>query len=227
MSGSALIRARRSPSALRWESAIVAALGLLLAPSNTAHGGMMAVDVGEVGYGDVGGGNHAIFGWEFQPNAKLHVTKLGVYDFGYDGLAEAHQIAIWDVDEPTTPVASATIPAGMVGEFAEGFWYVDVSSAILHAGRNYVIAAHYPTTADYQISTLDNGRATFHPLVEFVTRRYLMTTPSLVYPTGTSGSSGSFGPTFGFQVVPEPSTLLLAALGIAAVLLTRRRLGFV
>jgi cysteine-rich repeat protein len=95
-------------------------------------------------------------GWELRPTARLEISALGIYDHANgaggsvgDGLIEAHDVAVWDPQQSTSvPIASVTVPAGSEAELADQFRYAAIPPLFLEAGRNYVLAAHYATTAD-------------------------------------------------------------------------------
>jgi len=66
-----------------------------------------------------GRGSRLVSGWEFKLKENVQVTELGIYDHDQNGLGEAHEVAIWDVENQKEPVVKATIPAGEEGPWLE------------------------------------------------------------------------------------------------------------
>ena len=84
-----------------------------------------------------------MIGWIFDANQTLVVGKLGVWDFGADGLLASHQVGIWT--SAGTLLGSTIVQSGvaspLAGPVAEDgrFRYQAVSPIHLNAGSRYVI----------------------------------------------------------------------------------------
>ena len=166
-----------------------------------------------------------VYGWQFAAQSSLEVSSLGLFDnasvtsggFPGDGLLESHNIAIWDISNPSSPLVSSFIPAGTVAPLQNGFRYVSISPLELLAGHDYVIAATYAhqdwITGDYNNPGFN---ATVAPQITF--EGYRSTAAStLTYPDSlTPDHYSAFGPNFTFTVVPEPTVLTFS--GLAAML---------
>lgn len=167
-----------------------------------------------------------VYGWQFTAQSSLQISSLGLYDdagnlaggFPGNGLLESHDIAIWDVSDPSSPLVSSIIPAGTVAPLENGFRYVTISPLDLLAGHDYVIAATY-ATHDWTTGAYNNPgfTVTVAPEITFEGYRSIATT-GLAYPDSlTPDVYYGFGPNFTFTVVPEPT--LLAITGLAAAML--------
>jgi hypothetical protein len=142
-------------------------------------------------------------GWQFTvnttPNRPVTVTALGVWDSGGDGLADSHDVAIWNANGDL--LVTATVPSGTPAPADDlGFRYVTVTPTSLVNGT-YFIGANYPDSNDSYISSATN----------------ITTDPRLTYRTGanynggfadpfinqaganTNGFGGYFGPNFQLQ----------------------------
>ena len=78
----------------------------------------------------------ATVGWSFTANSDLTVTELGYFDYGGNGLGEAHPVGIWD--DTGNLLGSTTVQTN--GTLIGGFRYASVPAIALESGRNYVIA---------------------------------------------------------------------------------------
>jgi hypothetical protein len=89
-----------------------------------------------------------VVGFSFMVGAKpLVVSALGFYDEGADGLGEAHQVGIFDL-ETEKLVVSATVPAGTIASESGGFRYVCTPPATLSGDKVYAVLAHRTTNVD-------------------------------------------------------------------------------
>lgn len=170
-------------------------------------------------------------GYQFQVGAlPLSVTALGVEDddlssvgtFG-DGLIDAHGVTLWDSDG--NPLGSVTVPAGTVGSLADGaFRYVNLGSPILLSpGGTYYIGAFFQSPISsrdaFYNPTVPGEYFTFDPAVTGLATTFGgVNVGSLATPAWTSILGNPLGGWGGanaiFTVVPEPSTLALAGLGL-------------
>lgn len=164
----------------------------------------------------IAGGEPLILGYEFTVgNADIRITRLGLFDFGDDGLLESHPIGLWD--SAGVLQAFTTVEAGASAPWLSGYRYADLPGGLLLvSGGTYILAAAFSlASGDTQITgspftfdaasaiTLGQGRA--------------LVSASLDYPTEIatySGSTSFVGVNAEFVVVPEPASLLLTALSL-------------
>jgi hypothetical protein len=154
-----------------------------------------------------GGGRDLVDGWEFKATSNMTVTHLGIYDNDTKGLATAHELAIWDVDDPSAPVVSATIAAGADAPLAGTIRFVPVKSARLTAGKRYAIVALYPTEEDSLVSLINPSGLTieYAPHFEVLARRYGFPHKTMAFPheSGEGVKQAMIGPSFRYQVADE------------------------
>ena len=166
-------------------------------------------------YHYVGGGT---VGMEFEMNEDLVLSKLGVWDNGNNGFANAHDVALFAMDG--TVLASATIGAGKVNPLSGGYRWADASPVSLVSGAHYVLAAYYRDGRDYF-----RTNAAIDPAFTLVTDLY-DDGASLAMPTDTyfgDGVRGWYGPNLQAVAVPVPGAVLLGALGLGTAGLRFRR----
>ena len=148
-------------------------------------------------------------GWEFRVGSNpITVTSLGVYDDGANGLAESHDVGIYDLSGNL--LISGTVNPG---DTLNGmFRYTSVAATALSANTNSVVTA---TTGSENYGYFPTS-ISFDPAISYVVDRYV-SGAGLAFPTNSSGHNGSpdhawFGGTFGFNEsssVPEPATLAI------------------
>ena len=166
-------------------------------------------------------------GWSFQVlGSSLNVTALGVFDNGGSGLADSHEVGIWD--NTGALLAEATVPSGTAGTLVDDFRFIAISPLTLQAGDTYTIGAFYPSNSTD--SVIGNGSETYNG-VSFVesVQTVLTTSQTFAFPdTLAAVNQGVFGPNFEFGATstPEPSSFVMAGLGLLAATgcrLRRRR----
>ena len=155
------------------------------------------------------------------------VNYLGYYDNGGDGLANSHVVSLWDNSAGNTLLATVTVPAGTSAPLVNGFRWVQLPSTVgLTYNNYYIIDAQVDNvdtwgdliTGDAQVSfsgqyaNLDDG-------YQFSRAgRYGGSDPA----SNQAGGSDAIYPAanLGYNVipVPEPATLGLMGIGMAAVL---------
>lgn len=114
------------------------------------------INAGATGPAEAGGNNdlnNFSAGYEFTVGAAdISVTELGYYS-PIEELFEDHDVAIYSVDDPSVPVAAATVTAGGTTDFVEssgdgdlppgGFRYATLDApVVLTAGTTYRIAGY-------------------------------------------------------------------------------------
>ncbi len=173
-----------------------------------------------------GSGFTVTAGTVFDVNNPLTINSVGVFDFGNDGLMEAHEIGIWNA--AGSLLASANIPAGTTASLRDGFRWVDLSSPLtLSAERGYVIGAEYTATDSSAQADILGTRATIDSNFTLV-RNALGS--GFGFPGGTQpGISGFFGPNMSGSTasVPEPASwvttmFVLLPIGIYALCRLRK-----
>src|SRR5450755_2722444 len=105
------------------------ALPLLAAP-------IPAVTFAELTGQSLGNGPFTL-GWEFTVSQSITVTALGAFDDSQDGLAESHDVGIWD--SVGNLLGSTTVAAGTVDPLVNQFRYSSVSFTL--APGTYEIGA--------------------------------------------------------------------------------------
>jgi hypothetical protein len=150
-----------------------------------------------------GGGRNLVDGWEFRPKADIVVTDVGLYDAGGDGLASAHEIAIWDVEEPATPLVQETIFRGQSAPLVGSFRFVPTTPVKLLAGHHYAIVAHFPDGNDPTVGLINPTGLSieYAEQIETLGRRYAFPHDTMAFPGKlTEGEKhAKHGPTFRFR----------------------------
>ncbi len=174
-----------------------------------------------------GGAEVRTLGWEFTLSQAVTVDRLGLWDYGSDGLVHSHLVTIWSTGTVKTRLVEGTVPSG--GSPGSEWRWVSVSPTALGPGT-YRISAVYPIAGPNPDPSQHDrivGKAasvSASSPVTYVKNVYVNSTgyPSNTYP---AEEKGYFGPNF--SVVPEPAglqlPLLLASSGILGGLVRRRR----
>ncbi len=155
--------------------------------------------------GVAGGGPNLISGWEFKTKVELTVTHLALYDRKPYGLAQPHEVAIWDLDDDSKPVVIETVPAGEKTPLAGEFRLVPVARTRLKADKRYAIVAHFPDPSDSTVSRVNPGGLTieYSPHVETLGRRYAFPHKAMAFPSNFQPGvdHASIGPSFKYETL--------------------------
>jgi len=193
------------------DAAIRGVAGRLLArldrpPAKYQEGSFDAVKLTPGGIS--GGGRNLIEGWEFRPKADIVVTHLGLFDSGGDGLAAQHEIAIWDIEDPSGPLTQETMVPGTTAPLAGAFRLITTHPIKLSAGRRYAIVAHYPDARDSNVGMINPAGLTidYAEHVEALGRRYSFPHPSMAFPAefAEGPKHSKHGPTFRYSLAADP-----------------------
>ena len=205
---------------------IVAASALLAVVPGTGQAQISSPALTFSGSTPVGVNANFTLGYSFDVTVStgILVTGLSVYDFDSNGLFDSHAVGLWD--SAGTLLASATVPAGTAAPLdSGGFRYVTLATPLLLApGTNYAVGSVFLAFRGDSHAIDLTGLSTA-PGVAYGQTRFGQSGAStaLVFPTSTDSRSGTPGGSF--EVVPEPSTYILLALGVmvAAGSLVQRR----
>jgi len=158
-------------------------------------------------------------GFLFRPTNAIAATRLGYYDEFQDGLVLDHPVGIFDGLTQQLLVQTTVGP----GSTLDGlFRFNTVPRVLLQANHPYVLAGFHPGGAEDAIAISQVGGAldagvTPSPLLGY--QGYLFDFGAgLTFPTtGPDTTFFAFGPNAAFDVVPEPSSILLIVLGLAGL----------
>ena len=153
-------------------------------------------------------------GYSFMVNSPTTVIKLGAYDYGQNGFAQAQQVGLWDSNH--TLLASTFVDNS---DTLQGFWrFHSIIPLVLTVGDTYYVASQGGEGYTFQ----DNG-LTVAPQITFLLDAWHYNNNSnnnpLAFPDSTdnldaSVGGGFFGGNVELGSVPEPSTMLLLGSGL-------------
>lgn len=172
-------------------------------------------------------------GFQFSVNSAVNLTALGYWDHNSDGLFDSHEVGVWD--SGGNLIASLTVPSGTAGTLLGGFRFVDLTTPVALAVGNYVIGGFTlaGTEAVARDRFLVEPTLTLAPQISFLEDRSVLGN-TLALPTSSSPflNAAFFGPNLQIDVpgppngeIPEPSTVVSMAMGLALVVLGAYRRG--
>jgi hypothetical protein len=178
------------------------------------------------GSGSVGGSEQTR-GWAFSTDRAIEVTTLGWFDFGDDGLVDAHEVGIWDADGRL--LLSGVVGAGADDPLLAGFRYSAAltGGSVLAAG-SYVVAG-LSSYNDETWRSVDPADVTMGAAIGYLGDRTSETAAFEFAGISQGLDVGYFGANFQYEIaeVPEPATVSLSlfGLGMMGMALRRRRRG--
>lgn len=200
-------------------------LGLVVfafAAASAASAAELALDhTGGVGYAR---GSFANFGWTFTTSEARSITALGLFDTAADGLAERHEVGIWNSDGALVASAVVFDQPLVASTSAAGAWrFATIGPTYMAAGA-YTIGAFYVTAADAFIgSSTDNEVVVSTPAWLSYGEGKVTTGGTEIFTRPDTSVSDQFNPAFfgpnflSAAAVPEPAAWALMILGFGGV----------
>ena len=153
-------------------------------------------------------------GWSFVPAVEIRILELGL-----DNNSSTMNVTLWT--SALEPIRSDTITP-LFGEFGET--YQSISPVVLLAGSQYYISAQLPTgSLGGTASMVVNGGGRIAPQLEGFTSYFVHTDDTWHSSTPVYGDTLFLGPTFRFEVVPEPGSITIGMMGVASLIFRFRR----
>jgi hypothetical protein len=120
-------------------------------------------------------------------------------------------------------VTNSSTPVASIGP---GRWLFESITPVSLTSGTYVIAAFYPSGDAGDKLRINTAPPSLIPQITLVHALAQLPIASLTFPTIVAGSNepGLFGPNFEIQAqaVPEPASLALVAIGLGALVASRR-----
>ena len=81
------------------------------------------------------------WGWRFTTDHAIQINAVGYYDFDANGLSGAHDVGIWrGIARFANPLASASVGPGFIGEYIDGFRYIDLDTPLRLEPGEYILS---------------------------------------------------------------------------------------
>ena len=155
-------------------------------------------------------------GTQFTANEGLTLTKLGIFDYGQDGLWDSHQVALFDT--AGNILASVVIGAVTANPLEDGYRWADATPVALVQGTDYILGAYYGNGYDWFMDT-----ATIDPAFTFVSDLSLPWVWGMPTESSFDDGRGWYGPNLQAIPIPAPGAILLGGIGAGLVGWLRRR----
>jgi hypothetical protein len=153
-----------------------------------------------------------IVGFKFSTNVPVTVTKLGFYDDLKNGLAESHDVGIYD--SVGNLLVSTTVLT--TDPLTSWFRFHDVTPYTLAAGQTYFIQGVNGTEnyTWYANGFVVDPSITFNKDAYYFPQNGVLTFPNASDGITAAQGGGYFGPNFSTTATPVPSALLLMGSGL-------------
>ena len=138
-----------------------------------------------------------IVGYVFDTDRELVVTDLGTLDYGWDGMSDSADVAIWD-EASGNLLVKTTVPAAKSARSSiwDGWRYVAIEPFTLQPGRYVIGSQVYNGSADRYVH---NATVGFRGGITWVEGRNANGS-SVQLPTNVTNQASSwFGPNFLFR----------------------------
>ncbi len=169
-----------------------------------------------------------VYGWAFNVESAITIDQLGLYDSGQDGLAESHEIGIWDA--AGTLLTSTAIPSGTSAVLDGVNRMIAIPELTLEIGSGYVIGVN---NLDVDMMIVAASSVSTDPSISYVGGRFMNTGGMLAMPAMTSTTATYFGPNFSIAtasippvpaaIIPIPPALWLFGSGLLGLVGIARR----
>ena len=164
-----------------------------------------------------------VLGFRFRADVDLLVTSLGAFDYLGDGLATAHQIGIWSVDGGS-PLAVVTVSSGNDAPLVGAFRYGEITGLPLSVNSEYIIGASDFYGQELDIYPWNPQAFTTRPGITFLgARESDNQVVGLSFPDREYSPGSPLAANFQFEIIPEPSGILLLGVGLSWVIAVKRR----
>lgn len=167
-------------------------------------------------------------GWRFFVEEPIQITHLGLFDWGDDGLAGPHTVALWKLPAAGgfELLASAAIgPGGELGNPGDHHRWVDISDIILTPDptrtERYLLGAWTGANGSDGLIIRPREAATITDAITIQAYTW-KNTGVFEPPWGNTSDYDYFGVNFQY-IIPAPGALILAGIGAGLVNWLRRR----
>lgn len=179
----------------------------------------LIIDIDGYDYGYISADPGRDYGWMFSLSESRLITALGFWDNSSNGLLDSHAVGLWtttgsllasvSVDNSSTPVDSVDTGGGR-------WMFENLSSPFVLNPGTYILGADFAGGSD-PVRLFVNAMF-LDPIATYIEpRTSSATTAGLDHPDFYDGTlSAYFGPNMMMSAVPEPSSMLLVSMGLAA-----------
>ena len=172
------------------------------------------------------------FGWGtavLSTASPLRVTQIGIYDVAGDGLASAHEFALWS---PGTRLGdwnqfySGVVPAGTGQPFVDGYRFVDIIPFVLQPGQGFLFGTRYSQSdPDASLTPVDGvfSSQLFQYSAGGTGVGAELAPPDRPFCTGFELCQRLYPVNFRFETVPEPMSALFLTIASGVLVWLRGR----